>query len=233
MAKILIVEDDIEVGESIQSWLEMEHFVVELATTGEDAVQLLEAFQYDLIVLDWQLPGMSGYAVLKHYRASGGQSPTIFLTGRNDVDSIEFGLDGGADDYLTKPFDMRELSARIRSSLRRPGGLLPEKISIRNVSLDSNTNKVLVDSKLVRLTNKEYAVLEFLMRNADHVFGSRALLDAVWPAESAMSEDTVRSCIKNLRRKITVDGQECILKTIAGTGYTIEKESPDISHSPA
>jgi len=222
MAKILLVEDDKDVSDSVLSWLQMEKYTVEHATCGEDAQQLLENYRFDLIVLDWGLPGLSGFEVLKNFRMNGGDTPVIFLTGRDDLDSKTFGLDGGADDYITKPFDMRELTARIRTRLRRPGGLLPAKISFGNVVLDPELRKVSVDAKPVRLTNKEYAVLEFLMRHPGQVFSSRAMLDAVWTSDTESSEDTVRACVKNLRRKITLEGQDCVLKTIAGSGYTVE-----------
>lgn len=222
MAKILLVEDDSEARESVVSWLEMENFQVEAVPTGEDALQLLKNYNYDLIILDWGLPKMSGFEVLRRFRSDGGATPVIFLTGRDDVDSKAFGLDGGADDYISKPFDMRELSARVRSRLRRPGGLLPAKISVGNICLDPETRKVMLNSEAVRLTNKEYAVLEFLMRHPNQIFSARAVLDAVWPSETESSEDTVRSCVKNLRRKISCEGQECVVKTIAGAGYTVE-----------
>ncbi len=222
MPKILVVEDDDEVAESVVNWLKMENYNVERASSGEDALQFLSNYYFDIVLLDWGLPKMSGYEVLKSYRSMGGQAPVLFLTGRDDVDSKEFGLDGGADDYITKPFDMRELTSRVRARLRRPGGLLPAKIVRGNVTLDPETRKVFLDSSSVRLTNKEYAVLEFLMRHPDQVFSSRAILDAVWAADTESSEDTVRACIKNLRRKITVEGQPCVVKTLAGSGYTIE-----------
>lgn len=223
MAKILLVEDDPELTESLVSWLKMENYNVELANSGEDALQLLENFRYDVVILDWGLPEMPGVEVLRKYRSGGGDTPVIFLTGRDDVSSKEFGLDSGADDYLTKPFDVRELSARIRSLLRRPGGLLPSKITVGNLVLESETRRVFISGNHVRLTNKEYSVLEFLIRHPNQMFGARMLMQAVWPSDSESSEDTVRACVKNLRRKITVDGQ-CIVKTVAGAGYTIEME---------
>lgn len=222
MAKILLVEDNFENREAVAKWLKMENHEVEAVSTGEDALQLLQSNKYDLIILDWGLPKMSGFELLDQFRAGGGDTPVIFLTGRDDDNSKTLGLDGGADDYISKPFDLRELSARVRSRLRRPGILLPSKITVGNISLDLEQRKVMLDSASVRLTNKEYAVLEFLMRHPNQIFSARDVLDAVWSAETESSEDTVRSCIRNLRRKITLEGQECVLKTIAGAGYTVE-----------
>jgi DNA-binding response OmpR family regulator len=231
VAKVLLVEDDRELIESLMSWLKLENHMVEIVETGEDALQLLENFKYDVIVLDWGLPKMTGVEVLRKYRAEGGLTPVIFLTGRGDLSSKEIGLDTGADDYLTKPFDMRELTARIRSLLRRPTGLLPNKITVGNLVLEPETRKVIFNNEPVRLTNKEYSVLEFLIYHPNQVFGARALMHAVWPSDSESSEDTVRACVKNLRRKITA-GDECIIKTVLGAGYTVEYTAPSLeSHS--
>lgn len=221
MAKVLVIDDDDELTESLLSYLTLESHSVELAATGADALQLLSNFKFDLIVLDWGLPDFSGLEVLRRYRSEGGRSPVIFLTGRDDVFSKEAGLDTGADDYLTKPFDVRELGARIRSLLRRPVGLLPTKVKVGNLEIEQDTRKVFIDGNPVRLTNKEYLVLDFLIRHPNQIFGARALLQAVWPSESESAEDTVRACVKNLRRKITA-GDRCILKTVPGAGYTIE-----------
>jgi two-component system, OmpR family, response regulator ArlR len=222
VAKILVVEDDPEVKKSLATWLEMEHHLVEMTEFGADALQLLQNFQYELIILDWGLPDMTGPEVLKRFRSAGGQTPVIFLTGKNDLQSITTGLDCGADDYLTKPFDMPELSARIRSRLRRRGGLQSFKISVGNITLDSETRHVSLDGESVHLTNKEFTVLEFLMRNPNRLFGARALRDALWPSDSETSEDSVRVCIKKLRRKISDQNDECIVKTVLGSGYTVE-----------
>lgn len=225
---MLLVEDDSDLRESLVSYLTLENHAVELITSGEDALQLLDNFKYDVIVLDWGLPGITGVEVLRKYRSKGGKTPVIFLTGRDDVYSKEIGLDTGADDYLTKPFDVRELAARIRSLLRRPGGLMPTKVTVGNLVIEPHTRKVFVDGAPVRLTNKEYLVLEFLIRHPNQVFGARALMQAVWPSDSDSAEDTVRACIKNLRRKITV-GEECIVKTVPGSGYTVEYSDKESS----
>jgi two-component system OmpR family response regulator len=221
LAKLLLVDDDSELTESLVDYLKLENHSVELSSTGEDALQLLENFKFDAIILDWGLPGIQGVDVLRKFRTAGGKTPVIFLTGRNDIFSKEAGFDTGADDYLTKPFDVRELGARIRSLLRRPAGILPSKITVGNLLIEPDTRKVFVGGKATHLTNREYAVLEFLVRHPNQVYGARALLQAVWPSDAEASEDTVRSCMKNLRRKITVD-DECIVKTIQGAGYTVE-----------
>jgi DNA-binding response OmpR family regulator len=224
VAKLLVVEDDPEVKKALAAWLEMENHLVEIVELGGDALQLLQNFQYDVIILDWGLPDINGPEVLRRFRSAGGQTPVIFLTGKGDSQSITTGLDLGADDYLTKPVDMPVLSARIRSRLRRPGGLQSFKITVGNITLDSETRNVWMNGESIHLTNKEFVVLEFLMRHQNQLFGARALRDALWPSDSETSEDSVRVCIKKLRRKISIN-DDCIVKTVLGLGYTIENNA--------
>ena len=221
MAMILVVEDDKEIAESIIEWLEMEKFAVAVTTTGEEALQLLEKNKYDLLLLDWTLPGINGYEVFKRYRASDGKAPVIFVTGRYELENMDFGSDG-PDDFIMKPFNMRELSARIQLRLKKPGISRFGKISLGNILLDQETKNVFVDSRAVRLTKKEYAVLEFLIRHPNQIFSSQAVLEAAWAAEAEPSAEALATCIRNLRRKMASDGQECLVKAIAGAGYTAE-----------
>lgn len=222
MAKVLLVEDDPEVAQSLNAWLKIEKHSVELATTGADAMQLLDLFEYEIIILDWGLPDTTGPEILRTFRGKGGQTPAIILTGRSDLASKTAGLDSGADDYLTKPVELPELSARIRSRLRRPTGFQPDKTLIDNVSLDFDTRQVAVAGTPIRLTKKEFAVLEFLVKHADQTFGAKALRDKLWPSDSEVSEDNVRVCIQSLRKKIT-SNNVCILTTIPGSGYTVSR----------
>jgi len=232
MAKFLLVEDDIEVAESITESLEMHGYTIEHALTGEDALTLLENFAYDLVILDWELPKISGIEVLTVLRVKDVQTPVIFLTGRKDLDSLSFGLEAGADDFISKPFRLQELLARIRSRLRRPGGLLPATISLGSVTLDPESRKVTLGGKTIHLTSKEFAVLEFLMRRPSRVFSTREILNAVWTAEAEVSDSAVRVCMQNLRRKITSENSPCIIKTEKGGGYTVNLTAISPSNSP-
>lgn len=222
MAKILVVEDNEEFASILGTWLESQNYVVDTVHSGEDALQLLSSFNYDLLILDWELPGIQGIGVCEKYRRRGGTSPILFLTGKSDVGSKVTGLETGADDYLPKPFEFRELAARLRSLLRRPPGLLSNVLTVQGVSLHVDSHSVSLGGKEISLTPREFSLLEFLMRHPNHAYSSKALLDSVWPLDSALSEDTVRSCMRSLRKKISVDGQECIIKTLAGYGYIIE-----------
>ena len=224
MAKILLVEDEPHVRDTVATWLKAEKHIVEATDSGKDALQLLGLFQYELIILDWNLPDMNGPEILKQFRSDGGSTPVIFLTGRDDLESKTSGLDLGADDYLSKPFALPELSARIRSCLRRSGGFQPLEVVIGNVHLNGDKRLVLVNGERVHLTTKEYRLLEFLMRHPKETFGARDLLDRVWPSDTEIMESTVRVCVKSLRTKISTNGQ-CILKTILGTGYVIDPDS--------
>jgi DNA-binding response OmpR family regulator len=222
MSKILLVEDDTEMAGWLKDWFKQENFVFESTDNGEDALQLLEQFEFDVIILDWGLPDITGLEVCKRYRSNGGDAPVLFLTGKGEIDDKEKGLDSGADDYLTKPFDVRELAARVRSLLRRPKQILPVELTVRGVSLDLKTRVVREGNNHLRLMPKECALLEFLMRHPDTIYSSKALLDSVWRSDSDSSEDTVRTCMRTLRLKLQKLGREDLIKTILGSGYIIE-----------
>ena len=222
MAKILVVDDDRQITETLKKWLQAEGHVVEVSENGLDALQLMLNFAYELILLDWTLPGLSGMEVCKRYRANGGIVAIIFVTGRSDLDDRELGLDLGGDDYVCKPFELREVSARIRSLLRRPKGLLPQEIAIDDVSLSVQDNVLKVGDVSLKLMPKEAALLEYLMRHPNRLFGSKELLNAVWPSDSETTSVTVRSWMRNLRAKLAGAGKVDFIKTISGLGYVIE-----------
>jgi DNA-binding response OmpR family regulator len=224
MAKILLVEDDIELTEKLSTWFKSESHVVDAVSTGEDALQLLSSFTYDLIVLDWGLPGLAGVEVCKRFRADGGQAPILFITGKGEIDEKETGLDSGADDYLVKPFEMRELAARMRSLLRRPFGIRTTSLNIAGVEFEPEKRTIKKDGASQRLMPKESALLEFLMRHPDRDYSSKALLNAVWPADADASEETVRTCIYTLRQKLTKLGSSDLIKTLLGAGYRIDSK---------
>ncbi|HEY9774368.1 MAG TPA: response regulator transcription factor [Planktothrix sp.] len=223
MTKILVVEDDVNLAEKMRDWLVLEKHSVDLAHTGQDALQLLESYKFELLILDWELPDMAGIDVCKQYRENGGVAAVIFVTGRGSVEHREEGLDSGADDYLTKPFSVKELSARIRALMRRPALTQQNVLTVGNLRLDNTSRKVFRDSEELQLLPKELAMLEYLMRRPGQVFSSKALLDSVWPSDSSASEDTVRTYVKTLRKKITKADSPCLIKTIHGLGYKIEE----------
>jgi two-component system copper resistance phosphate regulon response regulator CusR len=223
MAKILLLEDNREEADLLVTLLKHENHVVDLVNSGEDALQILKHYQYDVLILDWELPGISGAEVCKQYRTDGGAGGVLMLTGRSDIPSKTTGLDLGSDDYLTKPYDFNELSSRIRALLRRSAATIVSELSAQGISFDTKKRLAKVGESKVELTQREAAVLEFLLRNLDRSFSSKALLDSVWPLESALSEDTVRSCMRHLRNKLAAAGGDSIIKTAQGGGYMIEK----------
>ena len=224
MAKILVVEDDPAICTIIVDWLTHQHHTVEISHNGLEADQYLKTYQYDVIVLDWGLPDLSGVEICKRYKTSGGRAPVLMLTGKRDIEDKEEGFNAGADDYLTKPFDIKELSARIRALLRRPTNVYDNILSIRNVALDPNNHIVTRDGDPIKLTPKEFAVLEFFMRNPNKVFKADALLDHIWKSEAGSGPETVRTCIKRLRRQIDAPGVSSIIENVHGVGYKLAAE---------
>jgi DNA-binding response OmpR family regulator len=222
MSKILIVEDEIELAEKLQEFLIMQDHIVDAVHNGADAIQILKSFNYDLIILDWELGDISGLAVCKHYRSNGGLSPIIFLTGRDSVENKEQGLNSGADDYLTKPFHPRELTARVKACLRRPRQMQLETLIAGDLCLERNQRKLTKAGEAIHLRPKEYVLMEFLMSHPNQYFSSKDLLDSLWKSDAEASEDTIRTSIKTLRRKISAEHEECPIKTSHGFGYKLE-----------
>jgi two-component system, OmpR family, response regulator len=225
MAKILIVEDDASIAENVQDFLTAEHNVVEVAHTAESAHELLNSFHYDLIILDWSLPKQSGVGFLKQYRAAGGKAPVLMLTGRESLQDKELGLDSGADDYLTKPFQLREVSARVRALLRRPTMEIGTVITIADLSIDTVARSVTKGGEALELLPKEYALLELFFRNPNQYFDGDSILERVWHSESNAGPGTVRTTMARLRKKIDTDGQESLIKNDRGFGYKLEWKS--------
>ena len=222
MAKILLVEDELDLSGAVTQWLADEYHLVEHVSNGNEALEKLAAVSYDLILLDWMLPGLSGIDVCKAYRKQGGIAPVIMLTAKKSLLSKEVGLDSGADDYLTKPFHLRELSARIRALLRRPQTLPVSLLRAGNLTLDRANLAVRKDNKPVHLSPKEFALLELLMRHEGKALSAEFLLEQVWGTETDVVAETLRSNIKTLRKKIDDHGQESLIHTVHGIGYKIE-----------
>ena len=222
MAKVLIVEDEHDLSIPIRDWLTRESHLVELVDNGAQALEWLRAYKFDVIVLDWMLPGLDGVEVCKRFRAQGGTTPILMLTAKDSVDDKERGLDAGADDYLTKPFHLKELSARIRALLRRQSSAQTGELRVGDVTLDTQSRKVSVNGKEIHFVPREFSLLEFLMRHPNQVFSAEALLDRVWASDTLASSDTIRTYIKILRKKLAAEGQENLIRTVHGVGYKIE-----------
>lgn len=221
MAKLLLIEDDDGLAESVSDWLRSQQYVVDVVDTGTEGWDRLRLYHYDAAIVDWQLPGMSGVEICREYRNSGGMTPILMLTGKGEISEKETGLDAGADDYLTKPFDVKELAARLRALLRRPPTAKPSIIKVRDIELDPITAKVTKGGVTIDLPKREFALLEFFMRHPNQIFSAEALLDRVWSSESEATVDALKSCIKRLRKKLEGDDSE-MLKNVHGVGYKLE-----------
>ncbi len=219
VAKILIVEDDVAISESLKAWLETELHRVDTVADGITAQEYLRTYEYDLVILDWQLPGREGIEVCREYRASGGDCYIIMLTGQSSPEHKESGLDTGADDYVTKPFDARELSARIRAMLRRPSVSNNNVVKVASISLDMKSHQASIEGQPLKLMPLEFSLLEFMVRHPKEVFSCDALLKRVWSADSDVGLESVYSCINRLRRKLKSSGNAHLIETVHGVGY--------------
>jgi DNA-binding response OmpR family regulator len=222
MAKILIVEDDQLLAQIIEDEMRTERHQSEHASDGSEALEKLRCYAYDLVVLDWNLPSIPGLDVLLEMRSAGKTTPVLMLTGKTKLQEKETGLDAGADDYLTKPFEIRELAARVRALLRRADQRTSNILNVGNLLLDPATHTVRRNGEDVLLSPKEFALLEFFMRNKNTVFSTEALISRVWKSDADVSNVAVRAELKRLRDKIDVAGQPSVIRTIFGVGYKLE-----------
>ncbi|MBI5174537.1 MAG: response regulator transcription factor [Candidatus Melainabacteria bacterium] len=224
MAKLLVVEDNLDLSENLQEWLRLDNHQVEICHNGVQALELLAYSKYDVIILDVTMPEMDGFTVCRKFRAGGGQTPILFLTGKNSIEEKEEGFERGGDDYLTKPFDFRELSARLRALLRRFPSVESGLLGYLDLELDPKTKQVKRAGEALKLSPKEYQLLEFLLRHPNEIYSATDLLMHVWSSDSTATEQTVRACVKRLREVIDRgDGQSYILNQ-RGHGYGLNRD---------
>lgn len=220
MIKVLVVEDDVETATAISDWLVKDGYHVECCYNGTKANERLAVTAFDIIVLDLILPDMDGVDVCLAYRKNGGTARVLVLTGRDTPEEKEFCLDSGADDYITKPANLREFSARIRALMRRTLTMTGRLLEVNDLKLDLDTNKVSRDNTAISLQPQELALLEFFMRHQNRIFNAETLVTRVWRGNSSV--ETVRTHIKTLRRKIDKPGYPKMIKTVHGVGYLLE-----------
>lgn len=221
--KILLVEDSEKLAKYTKQMLEEEGYAVDSAYDGEAGERMARLGGRDLIILDVMLPKKDGVAVCKSLRDDDINLPIIMITARGEIDDKILGLDSGADDYLVKPFEMKELLARVRALLRRPQERVHMTLEVQDISLDYNTRQVTQKGKELSLTQKEYAVLEYLMRNAGLVVSREQLLEHCWDFAYSAFSNITDVYIKQLRKKLK-DTDEKYIQTIRGAGYTFRKK---------
>jgi heavy metal response regulator len=222
---ILVVEDERKVASFIQRGLEAAGYAVELESDGEAALRRIVDARYDLIVLDVMLPKRDGFSVMAEIRRKGIAVPVLLLTARITVADKVAGLDLGADDYLTKPFDFEELLARVRALLRR-GGPAPAVLTIADLRLDPAAREVTRGNKKIELTAKEYALLEFLMRRRDQVLSRAVIAQHVWGVNYDTFTNVIDVYVNYLRKKIDTGFSTKLIHSVRGVGYVLREDSP-------
>lgn len=222
MAKILIVEDDSSLAETISTWLSTENHLVDVACDGLDAKARLTSFEYDLFVLDWDVPEITGIQICSLIRSRGLSTPILMLTGKSAIAEKTAGFGAGADDYLTKPFHPEEMMARISALLRRPASYISAKLTLGNLELDMKKREVLQSGVPIALQPMEYTVLEFFMKHPNEMFSSETLLRRLWDSDAEVSSEALYVCLARLRRKLEKNGV-CPIATVRGAGYILKK----------
>ena len=222
--RVLVVEDDLRIAEFIRKGLEEEGHAVDVAHDGDEALDWPAVVDFDAIVLDIMLPGLDGIEVCQTLRTRGVRTPILVLTARDTVDDRVAGLDSGADDYLVKPFAFAELLARLRALMRREPVLLGTTLEVADLSLDTSTRQVSRAGQPVTLTNKEFALLEYLMRHPNQVLTRTMIAEHVWNFDFDTGTNVIDVHIRYLRRKIDDPHDLKLIQTVRGAGYRISTD---------
>lgn len=223
---ILAVEDEPAMAELLQSALLEEGYLVTLAADGAQALQFGQANRFDLILLDLMLPGVNGFEIVQRLRKARIQTPILVLTARDAPADIVKALDNGADDYLTKPFSLKVLLARVRAVSRR--GEIPQPLCLQagKLTLNTATRQVTRESKEITLTPREYSLLELLMRHKGRVLSRASIVEAIWGYDSDVEENTLDVFIRLLRQKVELPESPKLIRTVRGVGYCLQEHEP-------
>ncbi|MCU0527636.1 MAG: response regulator [Elainella sp. Prado103] len=237
MPKILLVDDDEQLAHTLKQAFSAKRYLVEVATDSEMGWRYVQSSPHDVIVLDVMLPKQNGIEFCQRLRAERNFTPVLMLTARgDDLDKIK-GLEAGADDYLTKPFNFQELLARIRVLLRRGSSTIPDCLSWRDLRLDQNRGQVTYRQQIIPLRTKEYLLLELFLRHKTRIFSQQVLIDLLWDLEEIPTENAVRTHIKGLRQKLKQAGVDDLIETVYGLGYRLRREelsltNDELPHQP-
>lgn len=219
--RLLIIEDEIDLNNALSKHLKKNGYGVDACYNGMEALEYLQVTNYDAIILDVMMPIMDGYEFLRRIRQQKDQTPVLFLTAKDTLEDKVFGLDSGADDYLIKPFEFEELLARIRVMTRRFYGHIYNEIQADDLVLDLAKKQVVRSGIEINLTSKEYEILEYLMKNTDHIVSRQQFLDHVWDFDYDGASNLIDVLIKNIRRKIDLGNSKPLIFTKRGLGYVI------------
>lgn len=224
--KVLVVDDEVRIARAIKQGLEQEGYAVDMAHDGEEGYNTARADEYDVIVLDVMMPEMNGFEVARKLRADGDKTPILMLTAKDQSRDIVEGLDSGADDYLAKPFSFDVLTARIRALLRRPQDAITDVLKVGDVTMDLIQRRVTRIGRDVNLSGKEFAILEYLMRNKNRILSKHNIMTHVWDFDADILPNNVEVFINYLRGKIDKPFPECkpLIQTIRGFGYVIKED---------
>ncbi|MGB3613344.1 MAG: response regulator transcription factor [Elainellaceae cyanobacterium] len=223
---VLFVEDESKIASFVQAGLKEQGFTIDYCDNGNDAYDRATDHNYDVIVLDIMVPGKDGLAILKHLRRSRRDTPVILLTARNELDDRLEGLNLGADDYISKPFFVEELVARIHAVVRRSVGDRQNRVSVGALTLDRLTREVNHQDTTVELTTREFNLLEYLMRSPGRVFTRTQILEHVWGYDFNPTTNVVDVCVQRLRRKIDLADGPSWIENVRGVGYRFRKPAP-------
>jgi two-component system, OmpR family, copper resistance phosphate regulon response regulator CusR len=222
--RLLLIEDEPDAARMLARGLREQAYAVDVAADGREGAYRASIADYDAIILDVMLPALDGLEVCRHLRGNGSSVPILMLTARDSVEARIAGLDSGADDYLTKPFDFGELLARLRAVIRRGvRPTLPEQIRIGTLELDTRGRRVLRGGREVPLTSREYALLEYLARRVGEVVGRADIAEHVWDDSYEPLSNVIDVYIQRLRRKLDEPGRESLIRTRRGEGYTLRE----------
>jgi DNA-binding response OmpR family regulator len=219
--RILVIEDEPKMAKILKKALRQESYAVDIATDGEEGLSIAVSLDYDAAIIDRMLPGIDGLTIVDGIRKAGKQTPIILLTAMGSIADKTSGLDAGADDYMVKPFAIEELLARVRALTRRPPLSSSTVLKIDDLSLDTATREVKRANQSIELTNKESALLEYLMRNPGRPLSKQTLIEHVWDFDADILPNTVEVYVKYLRHKIDKPFKKPLIKTIRGVGYAL------------
>jgi DNA-binding response OmpR family regulator len=219
--KILVVEDEHKIANSIKQGLEQENFIVDVAYDGTEGYDLAVSEEYDIIILDRLLPEIEGVKLIKKIRVKDIHTPVLFLTAKGQIEDRVEGLNAGADDYLAKPFAFSELLARVRALGRRPKNTISSTLVLDDLSLDVNTYEVKRNGRVIQLSNKEFSLLEYLMRHPRQIIKKDQIIRQIWNYDADVLPNSVEVYIKHLRDKIDKGFERKLIHTIRGFGYKL------------